>query len=195
VLLAVFAGSATTLASMRPPSSARSFRVVLALCALSVSAVSAAPVSAAPAASSASASSTPDWAWPVAPPRTIVRPFIAPESEYGPGHRGIDIASTAGTDIRSPSDGVVHFSGLVAGRPVLSIEHAGALISSFEPVVSGLTEGTLVHRGDLVGVLAPDHCDRVCLHFGVRLHGQYVSPLNYLGGVARSILLPTRGFR
>jgi murein DD-endopeptidase MepM/ murein hydrolase activator NlpD len=135
------------------------------------------------------------WDWPVAPPRTIVRPFIAPESEYGPGHRGIDIASTAGADIRSPADGVVHFSGMVAGRPVLSIEHDGALISSFEPVMSELTAGTPVQRGELVGQLAPGHCDRVCVHFGVRLHGQYVSPLNYLGGVARSILLPTRGFR
>jgi murein DD-endopeptidase MepM/ murein hydrolase activator NlpD len=151
-------------------------------------------MAAAPAAFRASAASNPAWGWPVAQPRVIVRPFVAPESEYGPGHRGIDIASADGADIRSPSDGVVHFSGMVAGRPVLSIEHAGALISSFEPVVSELTAGTPVRRGDLVGTVAPGHCDGVCLHFGVRLHGQYVSPLNYLGGVARSILLPTRGF-
>jgi murein DD-endopeptidase MepM/ murein hydrolase activator NlpD len=150
-------------------------------------------MTAAPAASSPAIA--PAWDWPVAPPRVVVRQFIAPETEYGPGHRGIDIASPAGSDIRSPLDGVVHFSGMVAGRPVLSIEHDGALISSFEPVLSELTAGSTVRRGDLVGILAPGHCDRSCLHFGVRLHGQYVSPLNYLGGVARSILLPTRGFR
>jgi murein DD-endopeptidase MepM/ murein hydrolase activator NlpD len=149
-------------------------------------------VAAAPDAAPVAQGTSPGWEWPVAPPRTIVRPYIAPESEYGPGHRGIDIASTAGADIRSPADGVVHFSGMVAGRPVLSIEHDGALISSFEPVVTALSAGTPVHRGDLVGVLAPGHCPSACLHFGVRLHGQYVSPLNYLGGVARSILLPTR---
>jgi murein DD-endopeptidase MepM/ murein hydrolase activator NlpD len=68
-------------------------------------------------------------------------------------------------------------------------------------VLSELTEGTVVRRGDVVGILGTAdmlgkvHCDSACLHFGVRLHGQYVSPLNYLGGVARSILLPTRGFR
>jgi murein DD-endopeptidase MepM/ murein hydrolase activator NlpD len=167
---------------MRLPSSSKPLRLILALCALSVPMVAAAPVA-------------PTWDWPVAPPRVVVRPFIAPETEYGPGHRGIDIASPVGSDIRAPADGVVHFSGMVAGRPVLSIEHDGALISSFEPVLSELTEGSTVRRGDLVGVLAPGHCDRSCLHFGVRLHGQYVSPLNYLGGVARSILLPTRGFR
>jgi murein DD-endopeptidase MepM/ murein hydrolase activator NlpD len=175
---------------MRLPSSSKSIRLAFALCVLSF------PMAAAPpAASPASAANAPAWDWPVAPPRLIVRPFIAPESEYGAGHRGIDIASTAGADIRSPSDGVVHFSGMVAGRPVLSIEHDGALISSFEPVLSELTEGTVVRRGDVVGMLGQGHCDSACLHFGVRLHGQYVSPLNYLGGVARSILLPTRGFR
>jgi murein DD-endopeptidase MepM/ murein hydrolase activator NlpD len=165
-------------------------RLALALSALSILLVAVAPVSA-PIASADS----PNWGWPVEPPRVIVRPFIAPESEYGPGHRGIDIASTLGAEIRSPANGVVHFSGMVAGRPVLSIEHDGALISSFEPVISGLAEGTMVRRGDLVGTLGPGHCDTVCLHFGVRLHGRYVSPLNYLGGVARSILLPTREFR
>ncbi len=97
----------------------------------------------------------------------------------------------------------MHFVGVVVDRSVISIEHAGGLISSFEPVSSPLAEGVLVHRGEQIGTLraakagAPQsgHCGAPCLHFGVRLHGQYVSPLNYLGGIPHSILLPTREIR
>ena len=81
---------------------------------------------------------------------------------------------------------------MVVDRPVLSIQHADGLVSSYEPVRSELPPGTPVRRGEAVGRLLPGHCASVCLHFGVRLHGQYVSPLNYLGGIPRSVLLPTR---
>jgi murein DD-endopeptidase MepM/ murein hydrolase activator NlpD len=36
------------------------------------------------------------------------------------------------------------------------------------------------------------HCGSPCLHFGVRLNGEYVSPLLLVGAVPRSVLLPTR---
>jgi murein DD-endopeptidase MepM/ murein hydrolase activator NlpD len=123
-----------------------------------------------------------------------VRPFVAPADRYGAGHRGIDLAAAPGTTVRAPAAGVIHFSGIVAGRPVLSVEHSGALLSSFEPVASALAAGTIVARGDPVGVVAASagHCAASCLHFGVRLHGQYVSPLNYLGGIPLPVLLPTR---
>lgn len=131
------------------------------------------------------------WLWPVDSPRTLVRAFIAPATPYAAGHRGIDI----GTDSRvvsAPAAGVVFFAGVVVDRPVLSIRHPGGLVSSFEPVESALAVGTPVGAGDVVGTLLPGHCATACLHFGVRLDGEYVSPLNYLGGIARSVLLPTR---
>jgi murein DD-endopeptidase MepM/ murein hydrolase activator NlpD len=132
------------------------------------------------------------WAWPVASPHPIVRPFIAPATPYGPGHRGIDIEST-GAEVFAPSSGVVSFAGDVAGRPVLAIRHPGGLVSSLEPVSSTVAAGAAVSRGELVGTLLPGHCARApCVHFGVRLDGEYVSPLNYLGGVPRAVLLPTR---
>jgi murein DD-endopeptidase MepM/ murein hydrolase activator NlpD len=60
-------------------------------------------------------------------------------------------------------------------------------------VESTLSAGEAVSRGQLVGALLPGHCALVpCLHFGVRLNGEYVSPLNYLGGIRRAVLLPTR---
>ncbi len=146
-------------------------------------------------ASQHAAGATPEpaaWSWPLAPPHAIARPFIAPSTPYAAGHRGIDITAAPGADVLAPAAGVVHFSGVVVDRPVLSIRHPGDLISSFEPVVSPLEAGEAVTGGQLVGTLEAGHCATACLHFGVRLHGEYVSPLNYLGGVSRAVLLPTR---
>lgn len=133
----------------------------------------------------------PQWEWPVAPPHPVVRPFLAPLTPYGVGHRGVDLGAGS-TVIRAPADGVVHYAGVVVDRPVLSISHAGGLISSFEPVASTLRKGDVVARGDVIGSLEPGHCASRCVHFGVRLDGEYVSPLLLLGGVPRAVLLPTR---
>ena len=131
------------------------------------------------------------WRWPVDASRSIVRPFIAPETPYSAGHRGIDIRAPDGI-VYAPASGVVHFAGFVVDRPVLSIRHPGGLLSSFEPVSTSLVEGDLIAGGALIGTVLPGHCSELCLHFGVRLDGEYVSPLNYLGGIPRSVLLPTR---
>ena len=136
--------------------------------------------------------SSPAWDWPIADPHPIVRPYIAPETPYSAGHRGIDIDVGSVTVVHAPSDGVVHFAGTVVDRPVLSIRHPGGLISSYEPVTSTLARGDLVTRGQVVGEVQAGHCTRPCLHFGVRLDEEYVSPLNYLTGIPRAILLPTR---
>lgn len=135
--------------------------------------------------------SVPQWAWPTDEP-AVVRQYLAPATPYGPGHRGVDLYSSDQL-VRAPADGVVHFAGVVVDRPVLSVRHSGDLISSFEPVVSTLVEGDIVHRGDVIGTIEPGHCaEALCVHFGVRLRGEYVSPLLMLGGVPRSVLLPTR---
>lgn len=132
------------------------------------------------------------WSWPVTA-HSVLRHFIAPEQRWSAGHRGVDLAAMPGAEVLAPDDGVVHFAGFVVDRAVLSILHAGGLISSFEPVRSDLTAGQRVRRGDPVGVVEPGgHCDAGCLHFGARLDGEYVSPLMLLGGLPRSVLLPTR---
>jgi murein DD-endopeptidase MepM/ murein hydrolase activator NlpD len=135
------------------------------------------------------------WQWPLDGSRMLVRPYIAPPTPYASGHRGIDIGATGGNEVLAPDDGVVHFSGVVVDRPVLSIRHAGGLITSFEPVSSDRVAGDPVRRGDVVGVLQPGHCTDPCLHFGVRLNGEYLSPLYFLGGIPHSVLLPTRPLR
>lgn len=133
----------------------------------------------------------PPWAWPTDPPHVVVHPFRAPESAFGPGHRGVDLAAPSGT-VYAPADGVVHFAGVVVDRPVLSIEQSDGVITSFEPVTTELVAGDSVERGQVVGAVMAGHCASVCLHLGVRVHGEYVSPLAWLGGLERAVLLPTR---
>ena len=133
----------------------------------------------------------PPWSWPVDSPHSVVRPYIAPETPYSAGHRGVDLAAPGGT-VYAPAEGVVHFAGTVVDRPVLSIEHAGGVLSSYEPVVTHLGAGDPVVRGQALGLVVPGHCDSPCLHFGVRERGEYVSPLVWIGGLEPAVLLPTR---
>lgn len=135
---------------------------------------------------------TPRWGWPLAAPHVVVQPFVAPETPYSPGHRGIDIGGSVGDVVAAPARGVVHFAGWVVDRGVVSIRHEGGLISSFEPVSAVVVAGERVERGQVVGVLERGHCAGPCLHFGVRRYGEYVSPLLFLAGIPRSVLLPTR---
>jgi murein DD-endopeptidase MepM/ murein hydrolase activator NlpD len=157
--------------------------VALLVLAVSVAAVSAPPY---PAAAGAGL-----WRWPVDAPHSIIRQYLAPATHYGAGHRGIDIRTPGGT-VYAPASGIVHFSGVVVDRPVLSIEHPGGLITSYEPVTSSLGAGDSVSRGEVIGTVLAGHCSTRCLHFGVRLNGEYVSPLIYLGDLPHSVLLPTR---
>ncbi|CAN5162263.1 hypothetical protein BH11ACT5_BH11ACT5_11590 [soil metagenome] len=133
----------------------------------------------------------PPWGWPVDRPHLVVRPYLAPETPYSAGHRGADLAAPGGT-VYAPADGVVHFAGTVVDRPVLSIEHPGGVLSSYEPVVTALLAGDSVVRGQVLGTVVPGHCASLCLHFGAREGGEYVSPLVWIGGAEPAVLLPTR---
>jgi murein DD-endopeptidase MepM/ murein hydrolase activator NlpD len=132
------------------------------------------------------------WSWPVGAPHPIVRPYVAPATEYGPGHRGIDIRAPAGSVVRAPAAGVVHFAGFVVDRPVLSIAHPGGVLSSFEPVSATVAAGDHVRGGQVIGVLLAGHCETPCLHLGARIFGEYVNPLLFLGDLPRAVLLPVR---
>jgi murein DD-endopeptidase MepM/ murein hydrolase activator NlpD len=131
------------------------------------------------------------WRWPVPPPVRVLAPFRAPPTPYSPGHRGIDLAAEPGATILAPADGVVSFAGPVAGRGVVSIDHGGGVVSAIEPVDALVAVGTSVRAGDTIGTVSSGgHCDTGCVHFGVRVHGEYVSPFLFLGGMPRAVLLP-----
>lgn len=159
------------------------------------SSATAVPVSAQAAAGVAAASARTvlterDWARPVRPFH-VARPFVAPGHDYGPGHRGVDVEVAADAEISAPAAGTVAFSGMVAGRGVLTIDHGGGLVSTFEPVQSTLTPGTSVGKGEHIGAVSSGgHVPLGQLHFGVRLNGAYINPMLLLGEVPRAILLP-----
>ncbi|WP_229659389.1 M23 family metallopeptidase [Nesterenkonia alkaliphila] len=138
----------------------------------------------------------PQWQRPV--PGGLVQEYQAPPAPWAAGHRGVDLAVPAGGEVRSPADGVVSFSGAVVNREVLSINHGAGYVSSFEPVESELEVGEAVAQGEVVAALSTyddssNHCDQPCLHWGVRLHGNYINPLLMLGELEPSVLLPLAG--
>ncbi|MFM2352629.1 MAG: hypothetical protein RLZZ608_35 [Actinomycetota bacterium] len=135
----------------------------------------------------------PSWVWPVDGPRVVERPFLAPPTPYGVGHRGVDLAAVAdGSEVLAVTSGVVHFAGIVVDRPVITIR-TGQVLATVEPVTPLVAEGDVVVAGQAIGTLEPGHCFRPCVHLGVRLAGEYVSPLLYLGGLQRAVLLPLEG--
>lgn len=129
----------------------------------------------------------------------VERRFEAPAQQWLPGHRGVDLSAPPGTPVRAPADGRIAFVGVVAGRPVLSIDHPhpqgeGTLRTTYEPVTATLARGTPVRRGEVVGTVGAasvSHCASWCLHWGARRERVYVDPMSLLGGRVR--LLTPRG--
>jgi murein DD-endopeptidase MepM/ murein hydrolase activator NlpD len=127
----------------------------------------------------------------------LVNSYLAPDTTYGSGHRGVDYQVTLGQGVFAPADATVSFVGKVVDRQVLSLSHEGKVISSYEPVCSSLAIGQEVAAGDLVAEVCEaeedyaQHClDNLCLHFSTRQDGEYLSPLWFTGELTPSVLLP-----
>ncbi|PJM72824.1 peptidase M23 [Bifidobacterium primatium] len=112
--------------------------------------------------------------WPVRtsgsvdPP--LARVFDNPAQPWLPGHRGVDIATGTGTQLVSPADGHIVFSGKVATKDVISIRHANGYTTTYEPSVSTLPKGAALRQGQEFGIVRgnSDHCDTTCLHWGMK---------------------------
>ena len=131
------------------------------------------------------------WTWPVPAPIRVVSPFRAPPTPYKAGHRGIDLLVEPAATIMAAAPGTVSFAGMVAGRGVIAIDHGDGIVSAIEPVESSVAQGDVVSAGDVIGTATQGgHCTGDCVHFGVRVHGEYVSPFLFLGGLPRAVLLP-----
>jgi murein DD-endopeptidase MepM/ murein hydrolase activator NlpD len=127
------------------------------------------------------------WAWPLAGP--VIRAFDPPDSPYGSGHRGIDIAAPVGTAVIAPADGIVSFAGPVGGRLFLTIDHGAGLESTYSWVSAlRVRKGDRVTEGMPIADSGWGHPGSLVphLHFGVRLDDVYVDPLLYLGPLSVS---------
>jgi murein DD-endopeptidase MepM/ murein hydrolase activator NlpD len=132
------------------------------------------------------------WVAPLPGPQ-VTRPFEAPASPYGPGHRGADLAAAPAATVLAAGDGVVAFAGRVAGRPVVSIDHPGGLRTTYEPVDAVVGAGQAVARGSPIGILTAGHegCPAAaCLHWGLRRGKTYLDPLLLLAPPRIRLLPP-----
>lgn len=133
------------------------------------------------------------YGWPSGEPVTVVRGFTAPPEPWAAGHRGVDLAMVDGAPVRAAADGVVAFAGMVAGRGVVSIDHADGVRTTYEPVTAAVSRGASVAGGDVIGQLAgPGHCDpATCLHWGARRGSDdYLDPMTLLEEEVVIRLLP-----
>ncbi|MBM7786798.1 murein hydrolase activator EnvC family protein [Tenggerimyces flavus] len=122
------------------------------------------------------------WQWPLSPRPEVLRGFHPPPVPWGAGHRGVDLAASAGQTVRSAGAGQVSYAGVLAGRGVVVVRH-GELRSTYEPVASSVTVGTRVAAGAALGTVeAAGHCTgRTCLHWGLKRGAEYLDPLALVG--------------
>jgi murein DD-endopeptidase MepM/ murein hydrolase activator NlpD len=135
------------------------------------------------AALGAPGASDPVGVWPLQPRPEVVATFDPPDSAWGAGHRGVDLAGRPGQSVRAALPGVVSFAGTIAGRGVVVVDH-GDTRTTYEPVVATVDVGDAVSAGDRIGWLAlpGSHClPAACLHWGWLRGATYLDPLRLVG--------------
>lgn len=123
--------------------------------------------------------------WPLVPAPEVVQGFDPPDTPYGAGHRGVDLAGVPGQRVRSALPGTVTYAGPLAGRGVVVVDH-GSTRTTYEPVRPSVSIGDPVSGGDQIGTLEipGSHCfPRACLHWGWirRIDNAYLDPLRLVG--------------
>jgi hypothetical protein len=144
--------------------------------------------------SPASAAGEPDpvGEWPLSPTPAVVRRFEAPPGPWAAGHRGVDLLGGLGQQVRAALSGRVAFAGVLAGRGVVVVGHAGTR-TTYEPVSATVSVGDTVAAGATLGSLTADgsHClPRTCLHWGwIRdADATYLDPLRLVGALPIRLL-------
>jgi murein DD-endopeptidase MepM/ murein hydrolase activator NlpD len=97
-------------------------------------------------------------------------------------HRGLDIATHAGTPIIAPADGIVTYSarkGLMGN--MITIEHGFGMVTRYGHTQKLLKKrGERVKRGETIALVGnTGRSTGPHLHYEVRLNGVAVNPMNY----------------
>ena len=119
----------------------------------------------------------------------VVDPFRPPAHIGAPGNRGLEYGNPLWAGVYAAADGVVFFSGMVAGNGVISIVHADGVKTTY----SGMTdvwarEGAAVLQGEPIGQAGRN------IHFGALLGEHYLDPqilIDESQGSPRPRLVPT----
>jgi murein DD-endopeptidase MepM/ murein hydrolase activator NlpD len=99
----------------------------------------------------------------------VTNSFVAPAQPWLSGHRGLDLRASEGDEVLAPQTAVISFAGKVAGKDVVSLR-SGNWLHSFEPATTDKAPGELVEQSSPFAVVGgnSDHCETLCLHWGVR---------------------------
>jgi murein DD-endopeptidase MepM/ murein hydrolase activator NlpD len=137
--------------------------------------------------------------WPLRPHPAVVRSFDAPAPDWNRGHRGVDLAGRPGQPVYAAGAGTVVYTGMLAGRQVVSLAHPGGLHTSYEPVQASVRVGQPLRAGTVIGELLAGHpgCPvAACLHWGAMwgpaARADYVDPLGLVASTPIR-LKPLRG--
>jgi murein DD-endopeptidase MepM/ murein hydrolase activator NlpD len=163
---------------------------------LTIVAIAAVAMLASATATAGTATAAGTWPWPVV--GVVIRGFDPPDTPYGSGHRGIDIAAPIGTPVLAVEAGTVTFAGQVGGHLFVTIDHGGGLESTYSWLSERLvSKNDVVVQGDVIALSGQGHTGvfPAHLHFGVKLNDVYVDPLDYLspGSVVGLIRLAPLG--
>lgn len=131
------------------------------------------------------------WIAPLPTPVQVTRDFTPPSQRWLAGHRGVDLKAPIGAPVRSAGPGRIVYAGDLAGRPVVSIQHAPGVRTTYEPVTANVSIGDPVRVGQRIGRIAPDDDHDSVLHWGLKVRGIYVNPLRLIAGAV--ILKPSDG--
>jgi murein DD-endopeptidase MepM/ murein hydrolase activator NlpD len=130
----------------------------------------------------ARADARPGFDWPLPGAPVVARGFEPPSTAFGPGHRGVDLTATVGQPVLAAGPGRVTYAGLLAGRGVVTVTHAGGLRTTYEPVDPSVRVGALVTVGQSLGTLSSGHASCLvgthCLHWGLLRGPVYLDPLS-----------------
>jgi murein DD-endopeptidase MepM/ murein hydrolase activator NlpD len=97
-------------------------------------------------------------------------------------HRGLDIATHAGSPIIAPADGIVTYAGKkgLMGKMV-AIEHGFGMVTRYGHTQKLLKKkGDRVKRGEIIALVGnTGRSTGPHLHYEIRLNGVAVNPMNY----------------
>jgi murein DD-endopeptidase MepM/ murein hydrolase activator NlpD len=98
-------------------------------------------------------------------------------------HRGIDIATRAGTPVIAPADGVVTFAGKKGGLGnMVAIDHGYGKITRYGHLKKSLVRrGAHIKRGDKIGLVGnTGRSTAPHLHYEVHVNGLPANPVKYI---------------
>ncbi len=121
------------------------------------------------------------WLAPI-PGAQVLLHFAPAQQRWSVGHRGVDFVAESGAQVQAIGPGTVVFAGIVAGKPVISIDHPElGMRSTYEPINATVVAGDVVDGGEVIGYVAATggHCAAHCLHLGLKgpSRGDYRDPL------------------